>query len=626
MTRRFPSVPVPLCRACAASAFSTRSLWVGFAAILCSTASVARAQASTPAPHTPLFAEQAQAVGLDFVHFNGMSGAYYFPETMGAGAALLDYDNDGDLDLYLVQGRMLGTGKQADQATFPPPSGTPLGDRLFRNDLTVAADGSRTLRFTDVTAAAGIRAGGYGMGVATGDVDNNGWTDLYVTNFGPNQLWRNNGDGSFTDIAPAAGADVSRDPPPWSVPASFFDYDRDGRLDLYIGHYVDFRLDRNKSCFSPSGARDYCSPLSYNPQPDTLLHNLGMRDGRLRFEDVSDRSGIHRDYGGALGVVAADFNADGLPDVYVGNDGLPNQLWIQQPDGRFTDQAFLSGVAVNMDGATEASMGVEAADFDADGDLDLFMTHLLGETNTLYINDGHGWFEDRSLSTGLAAPSKAYTAFGTAWTDLDNDGWQDLFIANGDVKAIAALARQGDPYPLRQPNQLFMNRGQGRFEEVSAFEPAVTSPAEVSRGVVHGDIDNDGDIDLLVTNNSGPVRLLINTRGNRNRWLGLRLLDRHGRDALGARAALVVGPAGDAAAAPETGAGPAPRQQWRRVHTDGSYACASDPRLLFGLGARSGPVQVRVFWPDGATETWAALAANRYHTLHRGQGQSGDTP
>ena len=539
----------------------------------------------------PLFTDQAAASGLDFMHYNGMSGELYFVENVGGGVALFDFDNDGDLDVYLTQGQPLGSAKA--------PPGSQLRGRLYRNDLRVEPGGQRVLGFTDVTAASGIDARDYGMGVAAADYDNDGWVDLYVTNFGPNQLWKNQGDGSFRDITAGAGAIEPR----WSVSAAFLDYDRDGWLDLFVGNYTDFTLENNRQCYAPNSARDYCSPKLYQALPDRLLHNLG--DGR--FEDLSERSGISRTFGPALGVIAADFDSDGWLDIYVGNDAAPNQLWLNQHDGSFRDEALLSGTAVNMEGAAEASMGVDAADFDGDGDEDLFMTHLLGETNTLYVNNGEGWFEDRSLATGVAVPSKAFTAFGTAWLDYDNDGWLDLFAANGEVRIVPILARAGDLYPLHQPNQLFRNRGDGSLYEVTSEAGPVFALSEVSRGAGFGDLDNDGDTDIVVVNNNGPVRLLRNEIGTRNHWLGLRLVSRHGRDALGARVELRLADG---------------RRLWRRARTDGSYASAHDPRILIGLGSESRLESLRVHWLGGRVEVWRGLNLDRYQVLREGTGES----
>jgi len=560
--------------------------------------------ATGPEPEQrPYFSEMATAAGIDFVHFNGMSGEFYYPEVVGPGGALFDYDNDGDLDVYLVQGRMLDPEKTPADAVFPPPSGQPLTDRLYRNDLSVREDGRRPLQFTDVTGASGIAGSGYGLGVATGDVDNDGWTDLYLTNWGSNRLLHNDGDGTFSDITGQAGADDPR----LSVSAAFLDFDRDGWLDLYVVNHVHFTIAEHKPCQARLGGTEYCSTRRYKPVPGRLLHNRGNG----RFEDVSETAGILRAYGAGLGIVTADFNGDGWTDIYVANDGDPNQLWVNQQDGTFRDDALLAGAAVNMDGAAEAGMGVDAGDFDGDGDEDLFMTHDLEETNTIYVNDGQGWFEDRTLATGLAAPSKGFTGFGTAWLDYDNDGWLDLLIVNGNVRTIPHLARAGDPYPLGQPNQLLANRGDGSFRDVTRQAGKAFSLAEVSRGAAFGDVDNDGDTDILVTNNSGRARLLINNVGNRNHWLGLRLLDRSNRDALGTRIAVHR----------TSGA-----TLWRRARSDASYASANDPRVLVGLGAAADIEGVVVYWPSGRVEAWTALPMDRYTTLREGTGTAVPSP
>ncbi len=550
-----------------------------------------------PASGQGIFDEAARASGLDFVHFNGMSGELYFPEMMGSGVALFDYDNDGDLDVYLVQGRMLGPGKTTRDALIQPAHPQPLTDRLYRNDGSASRQRD-AIQFTDVTEKAHIQAYGYGMGVTAGDINNDGYTDLYVTNYGPNQLLLNNGDGTFSDITQAANAQDNR----WSVSASFFDIDRDGWLDLYVGNYVNFTFANHKPCRSTTSARDYCSPLGFDPQPDRLLRN--NRDGT--FSEVSVASGITDAYGGALGVVAADFNGDSWQDVYVANDSVPNQLWINQKDGTFRDQAILAGVSVNMHGSPEASMGVDAADFDGDGDEDLFMTHLFRETNTLFVNDGSGWFEDKTLGLGLANASFAYTGFGTAWFDYDNDGLLDLLCVNGAVTRIQKQIANGDVHPLHQVNQLFANRGEGRFEEVTADAGLVFTLSEVSRGAAFGDIDNDGDTDVIISNNAQPARLLLNQTGNKSSWLGLRLVDQGGgRDMYGARAVI------DRASRTPL---------WRRVSADGSYAAANDSRLLFGLGEDTERQNVTVYWPDGTVEQWTGLEARRYHVLRQGSG------
>ena len=546
---------------------------------------------AAPAPAAvPLFVDASEETGLEFQHVYGGNGSYYFPEIVGPGAALFDSDNDGDLDVYIVQGGSIGAPADA-----PKPR-----DRLFRNDLEVQPDGRPRLRFSDVTAESGLDATGYGMGVAAGDFDNDGWTDLYVTNFGPNQLWRNNGDGTFADVTATAGQGL--DDPRWSTSAAFLDFDRDGWLDLFVTNYVDFRLSNHRTCTARTGRPGYCGPSSYEGEPDRLLHNRG--DGT--FEDVSASAGILTGYGSGLGVVTADFDGDGWIDVYVANDQRPNFLWLNRGDGTFEEAAMLAGVAVNMQGKNESSMGVDAGDLDNDGDDDLFLTHLKGETNTLYLNLGDGMFEDRTNLTRVGAPSRPYTGFGAALLDYDNDGWLDIIAANGAVSAVEALAAAGDPFPFHQTNQLFHNLGGGRFEDVSARAGEAFARSEVSRGTAVGDVDNDGDPDVLVLNNNGPARLMLNQVGQAQSWLGLRLVGEPGRrDMLGASVEVVL---------------PTGERLYRRARADASYLSANDPRVLIGLGDGSRADRVRVRWPSGRVEEWTALEPRRYSTLVEGSG------
>ena len=320
----------------------------------------------------PVFREVARATGLDFHHFIGATGEYFFPEIMGSGVGVFDYDGDGDLDLYFVQGAMLDPSKEVSQSVFPFSGEGPPRNRLFRNELNPKGE----LRFTDVTREAGVGHRGYGMGMAVGDYDNDGHLDFYLTNFGPNVLYRNNGDGTFTDVTHDAGADDPRN----SASCTFLDYDSDGDLDLYVANYVSFTIKGNRRCGGER--RDYCAPGVYQPMPDRLFRN----EGNGRFTDRSEEAGLGRSFGAGLGVVAVDLNLDRRVDVYVANDGTPNQLWINQGDGTFQDQGLVSGTAYNIDGTAEAGMGVTAADFDGDGDEDLFVTHNKKETNTLYLN------------------------------------------------------------------------------------------------------------------------------------------------------------------------------------------------------------------------------------------------
>ncbi|MDH3628987.1 MAG: CRTAC1 family protein [Acidobacteriota bacterium] len=537
---------------------------------------------------SPAFVERAEETGLIFQHENGMSGEFYIIEVIGAGGALVDYDNDGDLDVYLVQGGPLTPN--ADVGSGP-------SDRLFRNDLHSRADGSTQLRFTDVTKMAGLSASGYGMGVAAGDYDNDGWVDLYVTRFGSNSLLRNVGDGTFVDVTERSGTDDVR----WSVPAVFLDFDADGFLDLFVGNYVDFRYSNHKRCLPEQGFVDYCSPLAYRAESNRLFRN--RQDGS--FEDVTERAGLRGAAGNTLGAIALDVEGDGDLDIYVANDWNENRLWVNRGDGVYHERALIAGAAVNVDGQPEASMGVLAEDFDERGGVDIFLTHLMGETNTLYRNDGDGNFDDSSIGSGLGEPSWNFTGFGTSSLDYDNDGWADIFVANGAVRLILSLVRRGDPFPLRQTDQLFRNQGDGQFVDRTAAE--LPSLKEVGRGVAAGDVDNDGDVDLLVMNNNGPVHLLENRVGQRQSWVGFRVIDRHGRDAYDARVVLLSG---------------AGRARTRWVSAGGSYASSGDPRVLFGLAEVEADQAVRVYWRDGTVEEWTGLSVRTYTTLRSGEGDS----
>src|SRR5882724_181155 len=542
-----------------------------------------------------IFKEVAEEVGLRFQHYNGMTGKFFLPEIMGSGAALFDFDNDGDLDVFIVQGNVLEPDSKPGDTLFRWRGSESPRDRLFRNDLVVAKDGSRTLKFTDVTEKSAIVATGYGMGVAVGDINNDGRPDLYLTNLGHNQMYLNKGDGTFVDVTKRTETDDER----WSTSASFFDYDQDGWLDLMVLNYADFSVTKSPTCYAATTARDYCTPKVFRAPGNRLFHNKG--DGT--FQDVTAAAGIDKDFGHGLGVITADFDGDGWIDIYVANDGDPNQLWINQKNGTFKNEALLAGAAVNRDGKAEAGMGVDAGDFDRNGTEDIFVTHLMDETNTLYTNLGKGIFEDRTREAGLGMPGHRLTGFGTLFFDYDNDGWPDLLVANGAVQLLAELMRKGDPFPLGQPNQLFHNDGRGKFVEVSDQAGDAFQLLEVSRGVAFGDIDNDGDTDVLVTNNNGPARLFLNQVGNRNHWLGLRLTSKEGRDALGAQVEIVISKN---------------NVLWRRARTDGSYLSANDPRVLAGLGSAASVEAVRVHWPDGTIAEWKDPPIDRYTTWKEG--------
>ncbi len=538
----------------------------------------------------PLFREASAATGLVFQHFNGASGSLYFPEIMGGGVALFDYDNDGDLDVYLLQGTALDTQKPL----FPLPKTQQPGHRLFRNELFP----SKQLRFTDVTEKAGLSFVGYGMGVATGDYDNDGFVDLYVTNFGPNALFHNNGNGTFTNMTTSANVDDPR----WSTSAAWVDYDHDGDLDLFVCNYVDFTVAGNKPCFSPSGERDYCGPQQYRGLPDRLFRN----DGGGKFADMTVASGIAAAYGPGLGVTCADFNGDGLVDIYVANDGAANLLWLNQGHGKFVEEGLLSGAAYSMEGIPRAGMGVTAGDFDNDGDEDLLVTNLTKEGSTLYRNNGKGLFNDASLEMNLSQSSFMSTGFGIGWLDYDNDGWLDLFAANGAVTKMPSL--RGQPFPFQQRNQLFHNEAGKTMKEISSANLPALQLAEVSRAAAFGDVDNDGDVDILVANNNGLARLLLNENATQQHWLQLKLIGKQdNRQALGAKVMVQV-----------TGQPPL----LRRVHTDGSYLSANDPRVHFGLGKASALETVLVEWPNGTKESFSSVKLDRLNVLQQGTGVS----
>ena len=576
--------PAPIRRWPLASTFVAALAWS------CGGGSATPVEPAGPEPPPPeaagpaIFEESAASTGLDFVHRNGAAGEHFLPEIMGAGAALFDYDADGDLDVFLVQGGPVFGDGGNDRA--------PYRDRLFRNELVESGQ----LRFADATEASGLRSDGVGMGVAAGDADGDGWIDLYVTNVGSNVLWRNRGDGTFEDATSKAAVDD----PGWSVPALFFDPDGDGDLDLFVGNYLDFNRGTHTVCGATVGGPDYCSPRSFTPQPDRFFRNLG----KGRFEEATEQAGLAGTAAYTLGGVALDADGDRRLDLYVANDWTPNHLWLNR-GGRFENGAPIAGVAVNAGGVAEAGMGVDAADFDGDGDEDLFLAHLTGETNTLYRNEGRGLFRDATLAAGLGAPSLPWTGFGAAWVDVDNDSRLDVVVVSG---AVRRMSKPGDATDFGQPNQVFRNLGDGSFEEISDRAGPAFGDDLVSRGAAFGDIDNDGDTDLLVSNNGGPAQLFLNAIGQDRAWIGLRVVrGLPDRDALGAVVELRLSDG---------------RTITRRVRTGMSYASSSDPRLIFGLAEADTTREMRIRWPDGVEETFDALGLRRYHTLRRGEGKA----
>ncbi len=539
-------------------------------------------------PCVASFKDIAKDSGINFIHFNGMSGKFYFHEMMGGGVALFDYDNDGDIDVFLNQGAMIGDTKKKD-LIFNPAGAYPLKDRLYRNDSK-----NGLIKFTDVTSESKINATGYGMGVSYADIDNDGDLDIYILNYGRNEMWQNNGDGTFSDITNTSGTgDTS-----WSSSASFFDFDKDGYLDLYVVNYVDYKIDNFLRCKSYDGSLDYCSPQGYKAKHDKLYHN--NKDGT--FTDVSSRTGILTEMAPGLGVVAADFNNDGWVDLYVANDGEANILWINNKNNTFVNVALTSGVAVNMTGMAEASMGVDAADFDNDGDMDLFMTHLNRQTNTLYVNNGKGWFSDAGIRMGVASSSFQSTGFGTAWVDFNNDGLLDLFSANGAVIKELAQMKQGSKYPLKQINQIWVNKGKNKYKEITKLQDKTFLKPGVSRGLAYGDLDNDGDLDMIVTNNADSPQVLINSGNNLNNWIGLKLIRNDlNREDYSAKVEVTLGKS----------------KIYRQLKTDGSYASAHDSRILVGLGKISVAPEIKIIWTDGKVQKLKELILNKYNTIKR---------
>lgn len=520
------------------------------------------------------FTEVAASAGLTFRHESGARGQLWLAEIMGGGVGVLDCDNDGRLDVWLVQSGDLTAGTQA-----------PRADRLYRN-----VSDQRAMRFVDISTDAGVGARGYGMGIASGDIDGDGDGDVLLTGHGTNQLFENLGNCKFRDVTAESGIAANV----WSVSASFTDYDVDGRLDLYVGNYVDFSLANHQQCVDPVGQPAYCKPTRYRPLADRLYRNMGDR----RFVDVSAKTGIAVARTPTLGVIAEDFDADGRIDFYIANDPTDNVLWMHQGNGTFADTALLAGVAVNAEGKAQAGMGVDAADHDGDGDVDLFVTNLTNETNALYANDGKGWFQDLSTSTGAGPPSLPMTGFGTCWADFDNDGFLDLFAANGAV-TVAAGKSVTAPGALAQPHQLLRgDRGRYKLALVDAF-----AKPTVGRGAVCADLDNDGDVDIVVGNiDDGPRLYRNDTRGGH--WLGIELAGAEG----GAQVLAI----GSGVWREANG-----HSDYRRVATDGSYASANDARVHFGLGAETTAQHVRVRWPDGHEERFGPLRVDAWHRLQR---------
>ncbi|HID11639.1 MAG TPA: CRTAC1 family protein [Candidatus Latescibacteria bacterium] len=506
----------------------------------------------------------------------------YIVEAKGGGAAVfLDYDNDGWMDIYIVNGSKL--------EGFPP--GREPRNVLYRNN----GDGT----FTDVTEEAGVGDTRWGMGCTAVDYDNDGDTDIYVANFGPNVLYRNNGDGTFTDVTEEAGVGD----PKWSTGTAWGDYDGDGDLDLYVANYVDFDVDHLEKYRSRNiwhGIEVMAGPRGLEGAEDVFYRNNG--DGT--FTEVTAEAGlVDRLKGYGFTVLFADYDNDGDLDIYVANDSVPNYLYRNNGDGTFTEVGLETGVAYSEDGREQAGMGAVFGDYDNDGWLDIFVTNFSDDNNTLYRNEGDGFFTDVTFQTGLGGPSLPFVSWGTEFLDYDNDGWKDIFVATGHVYPQVDLYDFGTTYKER--NLLFHNNGDGAFTEVTGQAGPGMQVEKVSRGAAFGDYDNDGDIDVLVLNMGDMPTLLRNEGGNRNHWIKFRTVGtRSNRDGIGARIWVTAGGL----------------TQMREVYMGSSFLCGNDIRVHFGLGRNTKVDLVRVRWPSGLVEEFRGLKANKLYILKEGEG------
>ena len=533
-------------------------------------------------PNYPFSEIPSSASGIAWTHTAGSSPEKYLPESTGAGCAFLDYDNDGWMDIYLVN---------SGPCDFFTPA-QPLRNALYRNNR----DGT----FTDVTAKASVPGGGYGMGVAAGDYNGDGFPDLYVTQYGRSILYRNNGDGTFTDVTDKAGVAC----PGWASSAVWFDYDNDGRLDLFVCRFVDFDKSKHHHCGAPNipalaGLNEYCYPRVYSPMPSWLFHNNG--DGT--FTDVSQKMGITDNPGKSWGAVATDINNDGWLDLFVANDTTANFLFVNRQGRRLEEIGFTSGVAYGEGGKARSGMGVDSADFNQDGWMDLFVTDLNHELYAFYLNKHDESFDDIAGRTGIASISKLMSGWGIKFFDYDNDGNLDLLIANGHPDDL--IEKIYDNVTYREPLLLFHNTG-GALSNVSRESGPIFSRPLSARGLALGDFDNDGAVDALVSNNDGAPLLLRNNAGSRNHWLGVSLVGKTcNRDAVGAR---ITWQAGDL------------KRSTMKVG-GGSYLSSHDPRMVLGIGQRSKMDWIEVKWPKPSTlvQRISDLPADRYISIVEGE-------
>ena len=534
--------------------------------LLCSVAALCLTERDETKPVT--YVDVTAPSGIRFRNNNSATPDKYLIETMTGGVAILDYDNDGWPDIFLVNGARIHSGQRDDEQ--PDKSSPEYWNRLYRNNH----DGT----FTDVTEKAGVRGSGYGMGVAVGDFDNDGFEDLLVTNFGSVILYHNNGNGTFTDVTARAGLRTEG----WMSSAGFFDYDNDGKLDLFICRYLDWNFSKNTYCGSRlEGGRSYCHPDNFKPISDYLFHNNG--DGT--FTDVSSKSHIAATPGKGLGVAFADFNNDGKLDISVANDSFQQFLFLNNGDGTFTENALPAGVGYTDEGKVFAGMGTDAADVDDDGKPDIVTTALSNETYAYFHNNGDGTFNYDTNLSRLGQITKLYGGWGMRILDYDNDGHKDLFFANSHV--LDNVEKTQPHLEYLQP-LLLLRQVNGKFVDVSKQSGQVFVEKWASRGAAFGDLDNDGDIDAVVVTCGGPAYVLRNDGGNQNAWIGLDLRGtRSNRDGIGARLKLTSASG---------------RVQYGMVTTTASYQSAQDKRLYFGIGQEKGISKIEIAWPSGVRQ------------------------
>ncbi len=529
------------------------------------------------APSNVHFTDVTQSAGIHFEHTNGAFGDKYLPEALGPGCAFIDYDNDGYPDILITNGQ-----------DFPGHGHTRSTLKLYHNN------GNGT--FTDATVKAGLNISIYGMGVAVGDYDNDGYDDIFISALGQGLLFHNNGNGTFKDITRTAGLSGIKE---FSTSASWVDYDRDGKLDLLIANYVQWTPQTDVRCTLDGLHKSYCTPESYRGASLRLWHNLGNG----KFQDVTSVAGLYDSSSKSLGIAVLDYNNDGWPDFLIANDTQPNKLYLNNHNGTFTESGVAAGIAFSEDGIARAGMGVDAADYDRSGRPSVIITNFANQMLSLYHNEGNGLFVDEAPKSTVGKSSLLTLGFGCFFFDYDLDGWQDIFVANGHIESDIEKIQKRIKY--RQPPHLFRNLSGGKFAEVTADAGAAFGTPRVARGAAYADIDNDGDLDLLITTNAGPAILFRNDGGNRNHSLRIKLQGvQSNRDGIGALVRIEY----------------SGERQWQTLHSGSSYLSQSELTLTFGLGSKTNISRIEVQWPSGQTDKLLDIAADQTITIKEGAG------